>query len=119
MPTTRRAVIGAPIAAAAATLVPSAARAGGQSDLFRIVTVRDEIVIALTAKEIGVLGGGDVGHIGRALHSDGELTVWRYAVRKAGDGELEMAPLHRVSVLGHDSLRVEPFSTPLRVAPIA
>jgi hypothetical protein len=43
------------------------------------------------------------------------VTLWQYAVRKAVDGELELAPLRRISVLKHDSLRVEPYATPLRV----
>lgn len=53
--------------------------------------------------------------LGRALKGSGELTVWQYAVRKGADGELEQAPLRRISILGHDSLRVEPYATRLRV----
>ena len=113
----RRALFGIPLVAAAVlAAAPTAAQPG--FDLFTIVTVKDEIVIALTDEDISALGGEDVGHIGRAIRTDGEITVWRYAVRKADDGELELAPLHRVSVLGHESLRVEPFTTPLRVVPL-
>jgi len=86
--------------------------------LFKIVTVKDEIVVALSAEESKKLGGNDVTHIGQALKAQGELTVWQYAVRKGKDGELEQAPRQRVSVLGHDSLRVEPYATPLRVVPL-
>lgn len=89
-----------------------------KTSLFKIVTVKDEVVVALSAEEIKKLGGNDVTHIGQALKTQGELTVWQYAVRKGQDGELEQAPRQRVSVLGHDSLRVEPYASPLRVLPV-
>lgn len=85
--------------------------------LFKIVTVKDEIVVGLAPKDIDALGGDEVGNIGRALKSSGEVTLWQYAVRKGKDGELEQAPLRKISVLGHASLRVEPYSSPLRVIP--
>ena len=88
------------------------------TSLFKIVTVKDEVVVALSAEEIKKLGGNDVTHIGQALKTQGELTLWQYAVRKGKDGELEQAPRQRVSVLGHDSLRVEPYASPLRVLPV-
>lgn len=86
--------------------------------LFKIVTVKDEIVVALSPEEIKKLGGNDATHIGQALKANGELTVWQYAVRKSKDGELEQAPRQRVSLLSHDSLRVEPYVSPLRVLPV-
>jgi len=84
-------------------------------DLFKIVTVRDETIVGVTEKDYAEVQGHDVSAIGRALVARGELTLWQYAVRKAADGELELAPLRRVSLLKHDSLRVEPYATPLRV----
>ena len=98
--------------------VTSAGFAEDKPTLFKIVTVKDEIVVALTPEESKKLGGNDVTHIGQALKTQGELTVWQYAVRKAQDGELEQAPRQRVSLLGHDSLRVEPYASPLRVLPV-
>ena len=83
--------------------------------LFKIVTVRDDIVVGLSPEEAKAIGGSDVTALGRAIKDKGELTVWQYAVRKAPDGQLEQAPLRRVSIIGHDSLRVEPYTTPLRV----
>lgn len=99
----------------------TAASAGFAQDntaLFKIVTVKDEVVVALSPEEIKKLGGNDVTHIGQALKAQGELTVWQYAVRKGKDGELEQAPRQRVSLLGHDSLRVEPYASPVRVVPV-
>ncbi len=85
--------------------------------LFKIITVKDEIVVGLTPSEINELNGNDVSAIGKALAADGQLSLWQFAVRKGADGSLEEAPLRRVSILGHDSLRIEPYATPLRVVP--
>jgi len=84
-------------------------------DLYKIVTVRDEIIVGATEKEYAEFFGNDVAAVGRALVQQGQVTLWQYTVRKATDGELELAPAKRISVLKHDSLRVEPYATPLRV----
>lgn len=102
------------LAAAAATAVAGPVIAAEQPQkLFSIVTVKDEIVVGLT-RDDGAMAG-DVGEIGKALRSRGSMSFWRYAVRKGKDGELEQAPLARISVLANDSLRIEPYATPLRV----
>jgi hypothetical protein len=85
--------------------------------LFKILTVRDEIVVGLDEADIVALKGDDVTAIGNALATQGAVTLMQYAVRKGADGELEQAPLRCVSILGHDSLRVEPYHTPLRIVP--
>lgn len=106
-------------AGALAALAGSALAQQGVS-LFKIVTVRDEIVVGIGPQEAAVLGGSDATAVGRALKGGGELTLWQYGVHKGADGALEQAPLRRVSLIGHDSLRVEPYATPLRVvAPAA
>ena len=87
--------------------------------LFKIVTARDDIVIGLSPAQLAALGGSDVGAVGQALSRDGALTAWQFAVRRRDDGTLEQAPLRQVSILGHDSIRVEPYSTPLPIVPIA
>jgi hypothetical protein len=86
--------------------------------LFKIIGAKDDIIIALSASDTAAIGGNDVTHIGRALTGNGELTVWQYGVRRGADGQPEHAPLKRVSLIGRDSLRVEPYTTPQRVAPI-
>ena len=107
------------ITARAATLTAS-----GQSkmsvSLFKVVTVKDEVVIGLNAQEIEALGGADkapAGAIASALASKKELTVWQYAVRKADTGELQVAPVHPIGLIAHDSLRVEPYPSRLTVLP--
>lgn len=86
--------------------------------LFKIVTVKDEVIVGLSGDDVAALGGNDVSVIGAALAARGAVTLTQFAVRKGADGELEQAPLRRISILGHDSLRVEPYRTPLRVLPI-
>jgi hypothetical protein len=86
--------------------------------LFKIVTARDEIIIGFSPSQLAALGGSDVGAIGQAL-SRGALMAWQFAVRRRDDGALEQAPLRQVSILGQDSVRVEPYTTPLPIVPIA
>jgi hypothetical protein len=86
-------------------------------NLFKIITVKDEIVIGLTLDELGKLGGQDAGAVAKALVSKGEMTVWQYAVRKNATGDLEQAPLRQVGLLANSSLRIEPYATPLKVLP--
>jgi hypothetical protein len=98
--------------------VPALAQ-GNQKDpkmtsLFKIVSVKDEIVIGLSADELAGLGG-DAGAVAKALAAKGTLTVWQYAVRKAANGDLEQAPRAKIGLIAHDSLRVEPYATPLKV----
>jgi hypothetical protein len=85
--------------------------------LFKVITVKDEIVIGLNAAELGAVGGQDAGAVAKALAAKGELTVWQYAVRHAPNGELEQAPLRKVGLLANSSLRVEPYASPLKVVP--
>jgi len=101
------------------TLVASASAAWAQdkaTTLFKVITVKDEIVIGLNAEELGTIGP-DAGAVAKALAAKGELTVWQYAVRHAQNGELEQAPLRKVGLLANSSLRVEPYSSPLKVVP--
>jgi hypothetical protein len=83
--------------------------------LFKVITVKDEIVIGLNAEELGAIGGQDAGAVAKALAAKGELTVWQYAVRHAPSGELEQAPLRKIGLLANSSLRVEPYASPLKV----
>jgi len=107
--------------ATAALLIVSASPALAQqkdpamTSLFKIVSVKDEVVIGLSAEELAGLGGTDAGAVAKALTAKGTLNVWQYAVRKAASGDLEQAPLRKIGVIAHDSLRVEPVATPLKV----
>jgi hypothetical protein len=84
--------------------------------LFKVVTVKDEILIGLNDKELGEMGG-DAAGIAKALASKGSLGVWQYSVQQAKDGERQVAPLHKVGLMAHDSVRVEPYKQPFKVVP--
>ena len=89
----------------------------GMTTLFKIITVKDEIVIGLNADELGAIGGKDAGAVAKALAAKGQLTAWQYAVKKAANGDLQQAPLRQVGLLANASLRVEPYASPLAVLP--
>lgn len=86
------------------------------TQLFKIITSKDEIVIGMKPVDMEAMGGNDAPAIGRKLVAQGSLGLWQYAVRRGGDGALEQAPLRLVSVLANDSLRIEPYSSPLPIA---
>jgi len=75
--------------------------------------------IGLSGTELAEIGGQDAGAVARALVAKSTLTVWQYAVHKASNGDLEQAPLRKVGLIAHDSLRIEPFATPIKVLPHA
>jgi hypothetical protein len=88
--------------------------------LFKVVTAKDEVIIGLNSHELRALGGPEkapTGIIASALASKKELTVWQYAVRKADNGDLQVAPVHLIGLLAHDSLRVEPYPSKLAILP--
>lgn len=85
--------------------------------LFKIVTARDEVVVAVPTDEPGA-PRPEAAAIGQALAAKGALTLWQFAPRKGGDGVLEWAPRAKISVLSNDTLRVEPYMPGLRVVPV-
>jgi len=85
--------------------------------LFKIITVKDEIVIGLNSDELAKIGGTDAGAVARTLAAKGEMTAWQYAVKKAANGDLQQAPLRQIGLLSNASLRVEPYASPLAVLP--
>ena len=103
---------------------PLAAQSGSSSNktepatsLFKVITVKDEIVIGLSPAELDQLGARDAGAIARTLVAKGTLAVWQYSVHKASNSDLEQVPLKKIGLIAHDSLRVEPYSTPLKILP--
>ena len=108
---TARMIVGAALSAAVfATAAPASAET-----LFKIVTVKDEIVVGLNDAELKDLGG-DAGSIAKAIAAKGSLTLWQYAVTKQGS-ESMVAPRAKIGVLANSSLRVEPYKQPFKVLP--
>jgi hypothetical protein len=100
-------------AALSAALIAYAAPPASAETLFKIVTVKDEIVVGLNDAELKELGG-DAGGIAKAIAAKGSLTLWQYAVTQKG-GERMVAPRAKVGVLANASLRVEPYKQPFKV----
>lgn len=87
--------------------------------LFKVVTTKDEIIIGLSDDELSKIDGRDAGGIAKRLSSEGNMAVWQYAVRKAEAGALEQAPVRKIGLLSTNALRVEPYTSPLKIVPIA
>ena len=92
--------------------------AADKVSLFKIITAKDEIVIGIADDELAQLDGKNAGGIAKMLVAKGSLSVWQDAVHKSATGDLEQAPLHRIALLAAESLRVEPYATPLKVLPL-
>ena len=100
-------------AALSAVVLTLAAAPVSAETLFKIVTVKDEIVVGLNDAELKDLGG-DAGGIAKAIAAKGSLTLWQYAVTQK-DGERMVAPRAKIGVLANSSLRVEPYKQPFKV----
>ena len=119
MQISKRVLLGAGAAAfIVESLVVQPAFAADKVSLFKIVTVKDEIVIGIPDDELAQIDGRDAGGIAKMLVAKGSISVWQYAVRKASSGDLEQAPLRKIGLIATDSLRVEPYASPLKVLPI-
>src|SRR5258708_3031397 len=89
-----------------------------QVSVFKVITAKDEIVIGLSDDDLAQVDGKNAGGIAKMLVAKGSMSVWQYAVHKSTSGDLEQAPLHRIGLIATDSLRVEPYATPLKVLPM-
>ncbi len=92
--------------------------AADKVSLFKVITAKDEVVIGLSDDDLAQVDGKNAGGIAKMLVAKGSMSVWQYAVHKSSSGDLEQAPLHKIGLLATDSLRVEPYPTPLKVLPI-
>ena len=104
-------------ACGAAALVAPAAKADEGVKLFKIITARDEIVVGVAGQDLSGGEGSDLARFAAKLRAAGHLEVWRYAVRKADSGDLQQAPSTRAIIVYSDTLRVEPYVSPLKVVP--
>ena len=91
--------------------------AADKVSLFKVVTTKDEIVIGLSDTELSQIEGRDAEGIAKMLVGTGTMSAWQYAVRHGVNGELQVAPLHQIGLLAHNSLRVEPYTSPLTILP--
>jgi hypothetical protein len=86
-------------------------------ELFKVITVKDEIVIGLSPDELKGLGGTDASAVAHALAQKGDMAVWQYNVHRGPNGELQQAPTAKIGLIANSSLRVEPYTTPYAIVP--
>jgi hypothetical protein len=106
--------------ALAAFIMASASASQAQENkvnLFKVVTVKDEIVIGLSNDEMKALGGSDASAVAHALAQKGDMTVWQYNVHRGPNGDMQQAPTAKIGLLANASLRVEPYTTPYAIVP--
>jgi hypothetical protein len=113
----RNALAGGALAMLLTAAQPAFSEEKGMTKLFKIITIKDEIVIGLSESELGQIGGNDAGAVARSLAAKGEMTAWQYAVKHAANGDLQQAPLRQVGLLANASLRVEPYTTTYAIVP--
>ena len=97
------------------------AQATSDYHLFKVISVKDEIIIGLSQAEAEALGRGAVlDNLAQRLADHGQITVWQFISRKANDGQLELAGARRVAIMKSDAIRIEPYKAAIRVvAPAA
>jgi hypothetical protein len=100
------------------SVVVQPAFAADKVSLFKVITSKDEIVIGLSDEDLAAVDGKNASGIAKMLVAKGSMSVWQYAVHKSATGDLEQAPLHRIGLIAADSLRVEPYASPLKVLPM-
>ena len=116
--TRRNALAGGALAVLLTTAAqPAFSEDKGTTKLFKIITVKDEIVIGLNDAELTQIGGTDAGAVARTLAAKGQMTAWQYAVKHGANGDLQQAPLRQVGLLANASLRVEPYTTTYAIVP--
>jgi hypothetical protein len=103
-------LVGSVLSAGFFTLASAPASA---ETLFKIITVKDEIVVGLNEAELKEYGG-DAGGIAKTIAAKGSLTFWQYAVTQK-DGTRMVAPRAKIGVLASAALRVEPYMQPFKV----
>lgn len=113
----RRAVLAALMVATAQYAAQDGWAQENKTSLFKVITVKDEIVIGLSDTELKALGGTDAGAVAHAIAQKGDMTVWQYNVHRGPNGELQQAPTAKIGLIANSSLRVEPYTTPYTVVP--
>ena len=89
---------------------------GSRMRLFRIVTMRGDLLVGLTEAELATLGSGPgVERIARRIANFGQITAWRYSTGPGTDGGLALVTHGQVAVLRQDALMVEPCAPRLPV----
>jgi len=88
-----------------------------EANPFKVVSVKNEIVIGLSDDETKALGGSDARSVAHALVQKDDMMVWQYNVHRGPHGDMRQAPTAKIGLLADASLRVEPYTTPNGIVP--
>ena len=89
---------------------------GSAVRLFRIVTIRTDVLLGLTARELAALGSGaEVDRLARCFAEAGQVTAWHYRIGRSSDGAQRWMTSGRVAVLRDDALLVVPYADTLPI----
>ena len=78
--------------------------------LFKIVTVRDEVVIGVPAEAPSEpIHGVPLDTLAARLFGAGHAVVWQYAAQRGPDGTIRQTPLRRIALAAAGVVRIEPF----------
>ena len=86
--------------------------------LFKVITVKDEVVVGLPRETLAGMGHGTPLDVFAAeLQRRGQMSAWQYASTKNAQRELVMSALRRVNFFCAGTARIEPYSSSLKVVP--
>lgn len=86
--------------------------------LFRVVGVKCDVTIGITAAEFDAMGSAPgVERLARKLVADGQITAWQYVVGRGPDGSTRYVPTRRIAILRNEAARLEPYASALPVSP--
>jgi hypothetical protein len=93
-----------------AALIAGSAAAADAVTLFKVVSMKDDVVIGVTAAELEALGkGAEIEVIAKALDERSVLVVWQYAPTRAADGSPRETPIRRIALYANNLIRIEPY----------
>lgn len=108
--------------AAARFTTPPARAASGAHSVFRVVTMRGDVLIGLPRQGIAGCGTAqeaalEADRLARLIARDGRITAWRYLPRRGPDGATRLVSSDRVCLMREDVLMLELHESGLPVLP--
>ena len=84
--------------------------------LFRIVTIRTDVLLGLTARELAALGSGaEVERLARCFADAGQVTAWHYRIGLGPGGAQRWMTSGRVAVPRQEALLVAAYVATLPI----
>jgi hypothetical protein len=86
--------------------------------LFRVVTIRGDLLLGISTAELAALGPGpDLDRLARRFATQGQVTGWLYHEGRGLDGAGWLRAAGRVSVLEQDALTLQPHDPGVPLQP--